>query len=114
MNRSRGSLGSGLTPLVVLRDLLRDRLRDLLLSPRLLVKLSTSLQSSLLLKLLDSSCRQSQASMLRGLQLRVESFCFVLAGSALRLVLLELQEVLSLHVSINTHQAVLIIQDALI
>ena len=113
MNRSRVSLGSGLTPLV-LRDLLRDRLRDLLLSPSLLVKLTPSLQSSLLLEMLNSSCRQSKASMLRGLQLRVESFCFVLAGSALRLVLLELQEVLSLHVSINTHQAVLIIQDTLV
>ena len=108
------SLGSGLTPLVVLRDLLRDRLRDLLLSPSLLVKLAPSLQSSLLLEMLNSSCRQSKASMLRGLQLRVESFCFLLASSALRLVLLELQEVLSLHPSLDTHQAVLIIQDTLV
>ena len=107
------SLGSGLTPLV-LRDLLRDRLRDLLLSPSLLVKLAPSLQSSLLLEMLNSSCRQSKASMLRGLQLRVESFCFLLASSALRLVLLELQEVLSLHPSLDTHQAVLIIQDTLV
>ena len=107
------SLGSGLTPLV-LRDLLRDRLRDLLLSPSLLVKLAPSLQSSLLLEMLNSSCRQSKASMLRGLQLRVESFCFLLASSALRLVLLELQEVLSLHPSIDTHQAVIIIQDTLV
>ena len=114
MNRSRGSQGSGLTPLVMLSDLLRDRLRDLLLSPRLLGKLSPYLQSSLLLELLNSSCRQSQASMLRGLQLRVERLCFLLASSALRLVLLELQEVLSLHASIDTHQAVLIIQDTLI
>ena len=113
MNRSRVSLGSGLTPLV-LRDLLRDRLRDLLLSPSLLVKLAPSLQSSLLLEMLNSSCRQSKASMLRGLQLRVESFCFLLASSALRLVLLELQEVLSLHPSLDTHQAVLIIQDTLV
>ena len=94
VNRSRGRLGSGLTPLVVPRDLLRDRLRDLLLSPSLLEKLSPCLQSSLLLELLNSSCRQTQASMLRGLHLRLQGFCFLLASSALRLVLLELQEVL--------------------
>ena len=96
VNRSRGRLGSRLTPLVVPRDLLRDRLRDLLLSPSLpgLVKLSPCLQSSLLLELLNSSCRQTQAPMLRGLHMRLQGFCFLLASSALRLVLLELQEVL--------------------
>ena len=93
VNRSRGRLGSRLTPLVVPRDLLRDRLRDLLLSPSLLEKLSPCLQSSLL-ELLNSSCRQTQASMLRRLHLRLQGFCFLLASSALRLVLLELQEVL--------------------
>ena len=90
VNRSRGRLGSGLTPLVEPRDLLRD----LLLSPSLLEKLSPCLQSSLLLELLNSSCRQTQAPMLRGLHLRLQGFCFLLASSALRLVLLELQEVL--------------------
>ena len=96
VNRSRGRLGSRLTPLVVPRDLLRDRLRDLLLSPSLpgLEKLPPCLQSSLLLELLNSSCRQTQAPMLRGLHLRLQGFCFLLASSALRLVLLELQEVL--------------------
>ena len=110
------SLGSGLTPLVVLRDLLMDKLRDLLLSPSLpgLVKLSPCLQSSLLLELLDSSCRQAQASMLRGLHLRLQGFCFLLASSALRLVLLELQEVLCLHPNIDPHQAVIILKETLI
>ena len=117
------------SPTLMLRDWMRDWLRDLLgdlLHPALglilpgLVKLPSMLlrgslgSQALLVELLKSTCLKAQTSMLRNLLLRLKVLCFLLASSGPRLILLELQEILCFHPSIDPHQAVTILEDTLI